>query len=101
MYVDSVCFAKTKSETNAISKERLGKRNSGMSDAPISGQIECNGASDGITVYEAASQTSSDSYVFSSCMTCIMPEEYGTFNKFSITYSTNSIVRGVAYCSVL
>ena len=100
MYVDSVCFTKTKSAAAALGKERLALRNGGEAQSLFKGEFSYNGKNAEMTVYDALSQTPPNGYVFSGQMTAVLPSKSAPFNRFSLNYATNTIVRGIAYYTV-
>ncbi|MBQ7715801.1 MAG: dockerin type I repeat-containing protein [Clostridia bacterium] len=94
IYVDSICLAGTRAEATDIGLERLALR--GAAGGVYSGDISLNGSSGSINYFDASSG-SNGRCTFSGHMTAMISGDHDSFNRFSFEYSTNAIIRGVAY----
>ncbi len=99
MYVDSLCLASTKAEATAIAKERMAARGIGSESSVIDGKIRINGTDSAVKFYDASS-VSDGTYTFAGQMTAVISSKEQLFNRFKFEYSTNTIVRCIAYYMV-
>lgn len=94
MYVDSICLSTTRAAAEEIGYQRLASR--GAAGGVYNASLSVNGSPATISYFGAASCTN-DTCTFSGHTTALIGGTHNSFNRFSFEYSTNAIVRGVAY----
>ena len=94
MYVDSICLSETRADAVAFGLERLASR--GVSGGVYNADSTINGDSGQISYFDASSCTNGNC-AFSGHMTAMIGGDHNSFNRFCFDYSTNAIIRGVAY----
>ena len=94
VYLDSVCLAKTRADASAIGLERLAAR--GASAGVYTASTTLDGSAATISYFDASSLNGA-ACTFSGSMTALINGNTKSFNRFCFDYSTNAIVRGVAY----
>jgi len=94
MYVDSICLSTTRAAAEEIGLQRLISR--GADGGVYNASLSVNGSPATISYFGAASCTN-DTCTFSGHTTALIGGTHNSFNRFSFEYSTNAIVRGVAY----
>ncbi|MBE6563375.1 MAG: hypothetical protein E7660_06525 [Ruminococcaceae bacterium] len=100
MYVDSLCLASTKAEATAVAKERMAERGISGASTVFDGKIKINGTDSAVKFYDASSVSADGTYTFAGQMTAVISSKEQLFNRFRFEYSTNTIVRGIAYYMV-
>ncbi len=100
MYVDSLCLASTKAEATAVAKERMAERGLSGEGTVFDGKIKINGTDSAVKFYDASSVSEDGTYTFAGQMTAVISSKEQLFNRFHFEYSTNTIVRGIAYYMV-
>lgn len=101
MYLDSFALTATKSEATAFAKEREALRGvSTGAGTKHEGYVKADGKDTPVTYYDAASLSDDGRATFSGQMTVVFQGGITDFNRFRIEYSTNSIIRAIAYYSV-
>ena len=96
LYIDSICLAKTRADASAIGFERLASR--GAAAGVYTANTTLDGSSATISYFDASS-ISGAACTFSGGMTALINGNTKQFNRFCFDYSTNAIIRGVAYYS--
>ncbi len=94
MYVDSICLSETRADATAIGYERLALR--GAAGGVYTADTQLNGQPATINYYDASSM-SNGTCTFSGHTTLLINGDHSSFNRFCFDYSTNTIIRGVAY----
>ncbi|MBQ7714530.1 MAG: dockerin type I repeat-containing protein [Clostridia bacterium] len=95
MIIDSICLAETRADALSIGLDRMSVRGGGVSVS--SADTLVNGSSGTMSLYNASSVSGDGTITFSGNTTAIVSGAHASFNRFSIVYSSNAIVRGVAY----
>ena len=94
VYVDSICLSETNADANAIGYERLALR--GAAGGVFNADTLLNGTAATVS-YFGASSMSGGTCTFSGHTMVLINGAHESFNRFCFEYSTNAIVRGVAY----
>lgn len=101
MLVDSVCLAKTKAESIALGKERLADKNGESDDEVcIEGSVVVNGEETAVSYYDASDLSEDGSVTFSGAVTMVLEDVESDFNRFSFGFTSDAIIRGIAYYTV-
>lgn len=100
MLLDSVCLAPTRAAAVEIGKTRQALKNGGeYPGSMFEGSITVNGERTAVKYFDA-SAVSDGNATFSGQMSAVISDNESDFNRFTLGYTSNAIVRGIAYYTV-